>query len=355
MEYDGDGHRVLSDESVIGNTKLWYLWSTVLNQPVVELGSSGGIYRAYVYSPGGQQVAQQSYDTGFHWTHTNHLGSGYKMTDAAGAVVFREEFDPHGQTALRVSNNGPWYLSHKFTGYERDAGTNTDNAKARQYHHNNGRFMQPDPLSVLASDPSNPQSLNLYSYVQNDPVNYIDPEGLNLMDPDYWEKNENSFAGGGRGIFSPGIHSFSSYTISTQTGFNFVGSPIEWGPWVITTYFFAVGGSSGGSAKGGGTSGGGSTQSPMMPTSMGPLPAKQAMLNRLRDCYASAKREFAAAEAEYKKAVNAATFNYGSDDKWGIRYSTVTGSAGWGIRARKTTRTVARVASGALKGSGYGF
>jgi RHS repeat-associated protein len=113
----------------------------------------------------------------FQWVHTNHLGNGYKMTDSAGAVVFREEYDPHGQTVYRWAPNGPWYLSRKFTGYERDYGTNTDYANARQYHHNNNRFLQPDPLGLGASDPGNPQSLNLYSYVQNDPVNYVDPSG----------------------------------------------------------------------------------------------------------------------------------------------------------------------------------
>jgi hypothetical protein len=59
MEYDGDGHRVHSDESAIGNTNLWYLYSSVLGQPVVELGSTGGVYRAYVYSPGGGLVARK--------------------------------------------------------------------------------------------------------------------------------------------------------------------------------------------------------------------------------------------------------------------------------------------------------
>ncbi len=328
MEYDGDGHRVLSDESAIGNTKLWYLWSTVLGQPVVELGSTGGVYRAYVYSPGGQQVAQQSYDTGFHWTHSNHLGSGYKMTDSTGAVVFREEFDPHGQTALRVSNNGPFYLSHKFTGYERDLGTNTDYAKARQYHHNNGRFMQADPLSLGASDLSNPQSLNLYSYVKNDPVNYIDPEGLNLIAPDYWERIESSHGvGGGNGIFSPGIHSISSTSVSTRTGFNFIGSPIEWGSWVTTISYFAFGGG-GGSAKGGGgggTSGGGSTQSPMMPTSMGPLPAKQEKFNKRQDCYASANRERANALRVLQHAEYATAKTYGTSTKIEIGVGGVVG------------------------------
>ena len=149
---------------------------------MVELGSTGGVFRAYVYSPGGGLVAQQSYDQAFHWVHQDHLGSGHKMTDAAGAVVYTERFDPHGQSVLRISNNGPYYQSHKFTGYERDYGTNTDNAKARQYHHNNGRFMQPDPLSLGAIDLSNPQSLNLYSYVQNDPINAVDPSGMNKED-----------------------------------------------------------------------------------------------------------------------------------------------------------------------------
>ena len=122
-----------------------------------------------------------SFDSSSNWIHTDRLGSGHKMTNTSGTVVFTEQYDPHGQKLLQTSNNGAFYLSKKFTGYERDAGTNTDNAKARQYQHNNGRFMQPDPLSVLASDPSNPQSLNLYSYVQNDPINAVDPSGMTLQ------------------------------------------------------------------------------------------------------------------------------------------------------------------------------
>ena len=43
----------------------------------------------------------------------------------------------------------------------------------------NSRFLQADPLGLGASDLTNPQSLNLYGYVQNDPVNFVDPSGLN--------------------------------------------------------------------------------------------------------------------------------------------------------------------------------
>jgi hypothetical protein len=41
--------------------------------------------------------------------------------------------------------------------------------------------MQPDPLGLGAADVTNPQSLNLYSYVGNDPVNFVDPSGLNKI------------------------------------------------------------------------------------------------------------------------------------------------------------------------------
>jgi uncharacterized protein RhaS with RHS repeats len=41
-----------------------------------------------------------------------------------------------------------------------------------------GRFMSPDPSGLSYADPGNPQSLNLYAYVLNNPLTYIDPTGL---------------------------------------------------------------------------------------------------------------------------------------------------------------------------------
>jgi RHS repeat-associated protein len=158
------------------------MWSSVLGEPVVEL-TSGGVYRAYVYGPGGgQMIAMQSYDGAFYWLHTDHLGSGRKITNTSGTVVYRGEFDPHGQALYEWHSSGQTYLnSHKYTGYERDWATNLNYAKARTYHHNRGRFMQPDPLGLGAADLTDPQSLNRYSYVGNDPVNFVDPTGLLMM------------------------------------------------------------------------------------------------------------------------------------------------------------------------------
>ena len=79
-------------------------------------------------------------------------------------------------------------MTHKFTGYERDAESGNDYAMARYHISRLGRFNGPDPI---AGSPADPQSLNRYAYVRNDPTNLIDPLGLafpcpllNSGDPD---------------------------------------------------------------------------------------------------------------------------------------------------------------------------
>ena len=174
-EYDGDGRRVKQTNSA---GTVFYLWSSVLNQPVAEIdGAYGSVFRAYVFGAGGQTLAMQSYDGNFYWVHSDHLGSGRKLTNTSGVVVYRGEYDPHGQMILETG--GATFLnSRKFTGYERDWATGLDYARARTYQSARGKFMQADPLGLGAADVTNPQSLNLYSYVGNDPINFVDPTGL---------------------------------------------------------------------------------------------------------------------------------------------------------------------------------
>jgi hypothetical protein len=45
-----------------------------------------------------------------------------------------------------------------------------------------GRFMSPDPSQLYYADPTNPQSLNLYSYALNNPLRFLDPSGLTVCD-----------------------------------------------------------------------------------------------------------------------------------------------------------------------------
>ena len=62
----------------------------------------------------------------------------------------------------------------KFTGYEQDAETGLNFAEARYDSSAQGRFTSADSVGGSAG---NPQSLNRYAYVGNNPMNYSDPTG----------------------------------------------------------------------------------------------------------------------------------------------------------------------------------
>lgn len=59
-----------------------------------------------------------------------------------------------------------------FTGREWDKETGLYYYRARYYDPMEGRFISKDPLSFAGGD------VNLYGYVQNNPINWIDPWGL---------------------------------------------------------------------------------------------------------------------------------------------------------------------------------
>jgi RHS repeat-associated protein len=171
--YDGDGKRVKKTE---GGTTTYYVYSSKLGQSVMEVNTNS-VQRAYVYS-GGKVVAMQATDGQFYWLHTNHLGNSRAMTDGSGNLTYKGQFDPYGATLTEWSGSGNTNLnSKKFTGYERDSATGLDYAQARMYNSSRGRFMTPDPIGLKGANHKIPQSLNRYSYVQNDPVNATDPTG----------------------------------------------------------------------------------------------------------------------------------------------------------------------------------
>ena len=68
----------------------------------------------------------------------------------------------------------PLSTHHSFTGQRQDTQHGLILFPARAYDPELGRFLQPDPF---VQDPSDPQTLNRYSYVRNNPVNFVDPSG----------------------------------------------------------------------------------------------------------------------------------------------------------------------------------
>jgi RHS repeat-associated protein len=152
----------------------YYLRSSVLGgQVVCEMNSGGGWTRGYVYL-GGQMLAMQF--SGVFWLHQEPYSKGQRITNSSGNVTATIELDPWGGETNRSVNS--YFQPRKFTTYDRDANY-WDEAQARQYHGFWSRFAQPDPYDGSYS-PTNPQSFNRYAYVQNDPVNFVDPSGLEM-------------------------------------------------------------------------------------------------------------------------------------------------------------------------------
>lgn len=106
--------------------------------------------------------------------HQDPVTKSQRVTDTLGNVISTVDLDPWGGETSRSSNQA--FQPHRYTTYERDS-NGGDEAMMRRYHSYWNRFSQPDPYDG-SYNLTDPQSFNRYSYTQNDPVNFVDPSGL---------------------------------------------------------------------------------------------------------------------------------------------------------------------------------
>lgn len=80
-------------------------------------------------------------------------------------------------TVLNTQSYGTPDNRRLFTSYDRSSATGLDYAVNRFYDPSQGRFTQVDPAGMDAADLTDPQTLNMYAYCGNDPINRVDPDG----------------------------------------------------------------------------------------------------------------------------------------------------------------------------------
>jgi RHS repeat-associated protein len=160
--YDTNSQRVKKLE---GNVTTYYIGDYV--ETKVD-GSS--VDNTSYYFANNERVGRKDPDGSNFYYHGDHLGSTSVVTDESGAQSEKVNYYPYGSLKERIGE-GSTYL---FTDQEFDSESGLYYYDARYYNPELTRFTQPD---TIMQDVYNPQNLNKYAYVLNNPLKYTDPTG----------------------------------------------------------------------------------------------------------------------------------------------------------------------------------
>ena len=160
-------------------------------------------WRFLIYDIGGKLVAeygglQATDEGGVKYVVQDWQGSTRAVVGNSGSVQARMDYTAYGEsvgagTGLRTSQQGFGgndTIRQRYGLTERDDATGLDHTWFRKHENQAGRWTSPDPYNG-SMNLGDPQSYNRYSYVENDPVNWIDPSGLNGAGPNTRYTNLN--------------------------------------------------------------------------------------------------------------------------------------------------------------------
>ena len=163
--YDAAGMRVQATRASDGRVTTWgYNGSSVAAVWHQEAGEPRVLVSTFVTAPSGDPL-QSTADGETVYSMLDGLGSVTGTLDAAGGVASSSAYSVFGQPA----GTGPVGLGdvYGYTGHAWDADAGMHFARARWYDAGVGRFASEDPVDAM----------NLYPYVGNQPMDYVDPTG----------------------------------------------------------------------------------------------------------------------------------------------------------------------------------
>ncbi|WP_310379041.1 RHS repeat-associated core domain-containing protein [Flavobacterium sp.] len=134
------------------------------------------------------------------YLHRDYQGSILAITNEAGAVLEKRQFDAWGAIIKVLDGNGNILngliiLDRGYTGHEHLQSVGLINMNGRLYDPKLHRFLQPDNY---VQDLYNTQNYNRYGYVLNNPLKYTDPSGeLSFKSIGRWfKRNLNDIVAG---------------------------------------------------------------------------------------------------------------------------------------------------------------
>lgn len=162
-KYDVRGRRI---EKNINGTITKYLYDGDLL--IAEYDASDILQRNYFYGAGDINPSILYEESNVYFFHHDHLNTPQVITDESGTIVWETEYKSFGETTITtetVSNN------FRFPGqyYDQESGLHYN--YFRCYDPNTGRYLREDPIGLYGG-------INPYTYVNNNPLIYIDLNGL---------------------------------------------------------------------------------------------------------------------------------------------------------------------------------
>jgi RHS repeat-associated protein len=172
----------LFSSTTVGGTVTRYLYDGA--NVIGEYNTSNTLLRRYVFGDGSDEVLVRysGASTTPEWLLTDQQGSIVAATDSNGAVTSKLTYDEYGTPG---SGNVSLF---QYTGQLYLSDLSLYHYKARSYSPTLGRFLQTDPIGYA-------DGLNWYAYVDNDPLNKIDPTGTNdLSSVIIWGRKDEDLA-----------------------------------------------------------------------------------------------------------------------------------------------------------------
>ncbi len=224
IEYDHDplGRRVAKKVNGVITEK--YLWSG-LTQLLAAYDGADNLVMRFEYADARMPVAMTSGGASYYLAY-DQVGSLRVVADSAGVVVKEIEYDSFGNVI--VDTNPAFTMPFGFAGGLHDRDTGLVRFGYRDYDPDIGRWTAKDPIMFAGGDS------DLFGYVQNNPVNFVDPSGeiiANLV---------TAGIGGTAGAFSGLMNGIKSGSVAAGiaggvtggivgAGFGFVGMPYAGG------------------------------------------------------------------------------------------------------------------------------
>jgi RHS repeat-associated protein len=181
---------------------------------IEEANSTGAVVARYAQTGNIDEPLAMLRSSTTSYYQTDGLGSVTSLSTGAGALANTYAYDSFGKTTPA----GSIVNSFQYTGREFDAETNLYFYRARYYNPSLQRFISEDPTEFDSGD------TNLYAYVGNNPLSWIDPFGTDKktngcgwkIDPNatpYEQPNPSKHKGFTQSSFSAGafggVYTFS--------------------------------------------------------------------------------------------------------------------------------------------------